>query len=31
MYRMFQKKVKCEFCNKELNKTYLSKHLKRMY
>ena len=23
------KKVKCEFCNKELNKTYLSKHLKR--
>ena len=25
----FHKKVKCEFCNKELNKTYLSKHLKR--
>ena len=25
----FNKKVKCEFCNKELNKTYLSKHLKR--
>ena len=24
----FNKKVKCEFCNKELNKTYLSKHLK---
>ena len=25
----FNKKVKCEFCSKELNKTYLSKHLKR--
>ena len=25
----FNKKVKCEFCIKELNKTYLSKHLKR--
>ena len=25
----FNKKVKCEFCNKEINKTYLSKHLKR--
>ena len=25
----FNKKVKCEFCNKEFNKTYLSKHLKR--
>ena len=25
----FNKKVKCEFCNKELNKTYSSKHLKR--
>ena len=25
----FNKKVKCEFCNKELNKTYLSKRLKR--
>ena len=25
----FNKKVKCEFCNQELNKTYLSKHLKR--
>ena len=25
----FNKKVKCEFCNKELNKTFLSKHLKR--
>ena len=25
----FNKKVKCEFCNKEVNKTYLSKHLKR--
>ena len=25
----FNKKVKCEFCNKELNKSYLSKHLKR--
>ena len=25
----FNKKVKCEFCNKELNETYLSKHLKR--
>ena len=25
----FNKKVKCEFCNKELNKIYLSKHLKR--
>ena len=25
----FNKKLKCEFCNKELNKTYLSKHLKR--
>ena len=25
----FNKKVKCEFCNKESNKTYLSKHLKR--
>ena len=29
MYRMFQYKVKCEFCNTEFNKTYLSKHLKR--
>ena len=27
----FNKKVKCEFCNKELNKTYLSKHLKRCF
>ena len=25
----FNKNVKCEFCNKEFNKTYLSKHLKR--
>ena len=25
----FNKKVKCEFCNKEFNKTYLSKQLKR--
>ena len=25
----FNKKVECEFCNKEFNKTYLSKHLKR--
>ena len=25
----FNKKVKCEFCNKEFNTTYLSKHLKR--
>ena len=25
----FNKKVKCEFCNEEFNKTYLSKHLKR--
>ena len=25
----FNKRVKCEFCNKEVNKTYLSKHLKR--
>ena len=25
----FNKTVKCEFCNKEFNKTYLSKHLKR--
>ena len=25
----FNKKVKCEFCNKEFNKTFLSKHLKR--
>ena len=25
----FNKKVKCEFCNKKINKTYLSKHLKR--
>ena len=25
----FNKKVNCEFCNKELNKTYFSKHLKR--
>ena len=25
----FNKKVKCEFCNKEFKKTYLSKHLKR--
>ena len=24
----FNKKVKCEFCNKEFNKTYFSKHLK---
>ena len=29
MHRMFQKKIKCEFCNKEFNKIYLSKHLKR--
>ena len=28
MYRMVNKKVKCEFCNKEFNKTYISKHLK---
>ena len=27
----FNKKVKCEFCNKEFNKTYLSKHLKRCF
>ena len=26
--KCFNKKVKCEFCNKEFNKTYLSKHLK---
>ena len=25
----FNKKMKCEFCNKEFNKTYLLKHLKR--
>ena len=25
----FNKKVKCEFCNKEFNKTYLSKHFKK--
>ena len=25
----FNKKVKCDFCNKEFNKTFLSKHLKR--
>ena len=25
----FNKKLKCEFCNKEFNKTYLSKNLKR--
>ena len=25
----FNKKVNCEFCNKEFNKTYISKHLKR--
>ena len=25
----FNKKVKCEFCNKEFNKTYLSKHIKK--
>ena len=25
----FNKKVNCEFCNKEFNKIYLSKHLKR--
>ena len=25
----FNKKVKCEFCHKEFNKTYLSKHIKR--
>ena len=25
----FNKKVKCEFCNKEFNKTYLSKHIER--
>ena len=29
MYRMFQKKVKCEFCNEEFNRTFLSKHIKR--
>ena len=27
--KCFNKKVKCEFCNKEFNKTFLSKHLKR--
>ena len=25
----FNKKVKCDFCNKEFNKTYLSKHVER--
>ena len=25
----FNKKVKCKYCNKEFNKIYLSKHLKR--
>ena len=25
----FNKKVKCEFCNKEFNRTYLSKHIER--
>ena len=25
----FNKKIKCEFCNKDFNKTYLSNHLKR--
>ena len=25
----FNKKVKCEFCNKEFNKTYLSKHFRK--
>ena len=25
----FNKKLMCEFCNKEFNRTYLSKHLKR--
>ena len=25
----FNKRVRCEFCNKEFNRTYLSKHLKR--
>ena len=30
MYReWFNKKVKCEFCNKEFNRTSLSTHLKR--
>ena len=29
MYRMFQKKVKCDFCNEEFNRTYLSKPIKR--
>ena len=27
----FNKKVKCEICNKELNKTYLSKHIEKLH
>ena len=27
----FNKKVKCEFCNKEFNKTYLSKHIEKLH
>ena len=27
----FNKKVRCEFCNKELNKSYLRSHIKKQY
>ena len=27
----FNKKVKCEFCNEEFNRTFLSKHIKRCF
>ena len=27
----FNKKVRCEFCNKELNKSYLRSHIKKQH
>ena len=27
----FNKKVRCEFCNKELNKSYLRSHVKKQH
>ena len=35
MYKLckecFNKKVRCEFCNKELNKSYLRSHVKKQH
>ena len=30
-YKCFNKKVKCEFCNKDFNKTYLSKQIEKLH